>query len=184
MCQPINTNEVYGVIPYLAPEVLSGWPYTKKSDIYSFGIIMWEYTSGKKPFHDRAHDCNLILNILDGERPGITDDTPEFYSELMKKCWDSDPEKRPTIYEIERCLDNYYHKQHLEPEAKRQEIIKSKDFLSKEKKYSHHPKAIYSSYPLSNLIRQASSKGSSKKSSKSRTFSTIFKAFCFHHTEK
>uniref|UniRef100_U9TQJ2 Uncharacterized protein n=1 Tax=Rhizophagus irregularis (strain DAOM 181602 / DAOM 197198 / MUCL 43194) TaxID=747089 RepID=U9TQJ2_RHIID len=41
-----NTNEIYGVIPYMAPEVLRGKPYTKAADIYSFGIIMWELTSG------------------------------------------------------------------------------------------------------------------------------------------
>src|SRR5437016_1372254 len=50
LCEPVKKdkkeNEVYGVLPYLAPEVLSGKPYTKESDIYSFGMIMWVYTSG------------------------------------------------------------------------------------------------------------------------------------------
>ena len=78
-------NKIFGVIPYMAPEVLSKKPYTQKSDIYSFGMIMWEHTTGKKPFHDRPHDEYLMLDILKGERPQITDDTPEFYTELMKK---------------------------------------------------------------------------------------------------
>jgi serine/threonine protein kinase len=43
-------DKTYGVIPYLAPEVLSRKTYTKKSDIYSLGMIMWEFTTGKKPF--------------------------------------------------------------------------------------------------------------------------------------
>src|SRR5438874_2393402 len=60
-------------------------PYTQKSDIYSFGMIMWEHTTGKKPFHDRPHDQYLMLDILKGERPQITDDTPKFYAELMKR---------------------------------------------------------------------------------------------------
>jgi len=38
-------NKIVGVIPYLAPEVLSKEPYTKESDIYSFGMIMWEFTT-------------------------------------------------------------------------------------------------------------------------------------------
>ncbi|CAB5363376.1 unnamed protein product [Rhizophagus irregularis] len=45
MCQPVNDNErkgIYGVIPYMAPEVLRGYQYTKAADIYSFGIIMNE----------------------------------------------------------------------------------------------------------------------------------------------
>jgi len=105
LCQQVidkkdNPNKIYGVIPYLAPEVLSKKPYTKESDIYSFGMIMWEYTTGKKPFHDRSHNHCLISDILKGERPQITDDTPEFYAELMKRCWDHDPENRPTAGEI------------------------------------------------------------------------------------
>ncbi|UZO07075.1 uncharacterized protein OCT59_027378 [Rhizophagus irregularis] len=39
--QTINSNEIYGVIPYMAPEVLRGKPYTKAADIYSFGIIIY-----------------------------------------------------------------------------------------------------------------------------------------------
>src|SRR6266536_2021865 len=35
-----NPNKIFGVIPYLAPEVLSRKPHTKKSDIYSFGMII------------------------------------------------------------------------------------------------------------------------------------------------
>jgi serine/threonine protein kinase len=49
MCQPIDNEEqeiknegVYGVLPYMAPEVLHGYQYTKAADIYSFGIMMNE----------------------------------------------------------------------------------------------------------------------------------------------
>ena len=113
LCQQVvdkkdNPNKIYGVIPYLAPEVLSKKPYTKESDIYSFGMIMWEFTTGKKPFHDRPHDEYLMLDILKGERPQITDDTPEFYTELMKKCWDHNPENRPTAEEIFDYIYKYY----------------------------------------------------------------------------
>src|SRR6266511_3508067 len=69
LCQQLkekdDPNEIFGVIPYVAPEVLSGNPYTKESDIYSFGMIMWEHASGKKPFYDRPHDHSLMLDILE-----------------------------------------------------------------------------------------------------------------------
>ena len=50
LCQQVinkknNSNEIFGVISYLAPEVLSKKPYTRESDIYSFGMIMWEHTT-------------------------------------------------------------------------------------------------------------------------------------------
>ena len=156
-----NKNKIYGVIPYLAPEVLSKKPYTKESDIYSFGMIMWEYTSGKKPFHDRPHNHHLISDILKGERPQITDDTPEFYAELMKRCWDHNPENRPTAREIWYCFTAYHSSPTKEEEEiiksaedKRQEIIKSEKFLSDTKDYKHHPESFYTSRPLNESIEQ------------------------------
>ena len=149
----------------MAPEVLSKKPYTKESDIYSFGMIMWEHTTGKKPFHDRPHNHLLISNILNGERPQITDDTPEFYAELMKKCWDHNPENRPTAKEIKSFLREYWgdyikkeKKEIVESaEAKRQEIIKSEKFISDIKNYKHHPGSFYTSRLLNGSIQQACS---------------------------
>ncbi|CAI2185515.1 3198_t:CDS:2, partial [Funneliformis geosporum] len=96
-----GVNETYGIIPYMAPEVLQGQKYTKASDIYSYGMIMWEYMTGRKPFWDRAHDTELIIDICDGLRPPTVDIVaPKGYIELIKVCWDSDPSKRPTAKSI------------------------------------------------------------------------------------
>ncbi|CAG8798537.1 1554_t:CDS:1, partial [Racocetra fulgida] len=43
-------NNIYGVLPYLAPEVLKGEQFTQAADIYSFGIIMIELLTGQRPF--------------------------------------------------------------------------------------------------------------------------------------
>ncbi|GBC30757.2 kinase-like domain-containing protein [Rhizophagus irregularis DAOM 181602=DAOM 197198] len=60
LCQPVKSSlkkdNIYGVMPFMAPEILRGKPYTPASDIYSFSMIMWEFTSGVPPFNDRAHD--------------------------------------------------------------------------------------------------------------------------------
>src|SRR5438132_1211397 len=169
LCQQVvdkkdNPNKIFGVIPYLAPEVLSTKLYTKESDIYSFGMIMWEFTTGKRPFYDRSHDHYLMLDVLKGERPQITNDTPEFYAELMKRCWDHDPKNRPTAIEIWYCLREYRinvtkeKKEIIElAEAKRQEIIKSEKFLSDTRNYKHHPGSFYTSRLLNNSIEQANS---------------------------
>ncbi|GBB89145.1 hypothetical protein RclHR1_15830001 [Rhizophagus clarus] len=89
-----------GVIPFMAPEVLRGEPYISASNIYSFSMIMWEFTSGIPPFNDRAHDLQLALSICKGERPKINENTPKCYIDLMKRCWDNDPLKRPSASEV------------------------------------------------------------------------------------
>ena len=72
-------------------------------------MIMWEFTTGCKPFANVEHDHKLIYEITDGKRPEITMDTPECYVNLMKKCWDPDPSKRPSIKEIRRTIGGWCH---------------------------------------------------------------------------
>src|SRR5438034_7546895 len=65
LCRPIQTSlekdNIYGVVPFMAPEILRGKPYTPDSDIYGFSMIMWEFTSGVTPFNDRAHDIHNAI---------------------------------------------------------------------------------------------------------------------------
>ncbi|RGB43078.1 kinase-like domain-containing protein [Rhizophagus diaphanus] len=122
LCKPIsnlqnsdNNIEIYGILPYMAPEILKLEPYTPASDIYSFSMIMWEFTSGIPPFNHEAYD-HLIFDIFYREkRPEIIKNTPKCYINLMKKCWDSNPSNRPTIIMLEniisewiRCIKKYY----------------------------------------------------------------------------
>ncbi|PKC05963.1 kinase-like protein [Rhizophagus irregularis] len=86
----------YGVLPYVAPEVLCGENYSTAYAIYSFGIVMNTLATGKRPWYNRAHDINLAKDICNGKRLEIPDDTPNFYAELIQQCWDNDPDKRPT----------------------------------------------------------------------------------------
>ncbi|PKY60830.1 hypothetical protein RhiirA4_484994 [Rhizophagus irregularis] len=71
---------------------------------------MWELTSGVPPFNDRAHDIQLSLSICkegEGERPEIIENTPQCYVDLMKKCWNEDPLKRPSSEEVYDIFKNW-----------------------------------------------------------------------------
>ncbi|RHZ87892.1 hypothetical protein Glove_29g158 [Diversispora epigaea] len=57
-------NNIFGVLPYIAPEVLSGGEkYTKASDVYSYGIIAYEIVTGFPPYPDISHDQDLTMKI-------------------------------------------------------------------------------------------------------------------------
>src|SRR5437763_86273 len=89
-----NTSKMFGVIPYMDPKSFNNrynnnnqgknYKLNKKSDIYSIGVIMWQISSGQRPFYaeDVKYDISLALAIQGGERENIIDGTPIEYSNL------------------------------------------------------------------------------------------------------
>ncbi|RIA85056.1 hypothetical protein C1645_782731 [Glomus cerebriforme] len=106
-------------------------------------MIMWELMIGRKPFPDERHDACLIVEISAGLRPPIvTENVPEGYIKLMKECWHSDPNKRPTAIEIKKRIWNIFENEIKNPTK----IIMSKDIGPIK---SYNPGSIYISRPLS-----------------------------------
>ncbi|RIB07547.1 kinase-like domain-containing protein [Gigaspora rosea] len=118
---PVNSKTdknkpIEGVLPYIAPEVLRGNSYTKKSEIFSFGIIMWEMAFFIPPFKDRTHDVHLVVDILlKGLRPLIMSSIPKIYENIMKLCWHEDPSKRPDASQLIVILDEFIELSEDEP---------------------------------------------------------------------
>ncbi|CAG8644108.1 3372_t:CDS:2 [Acaulospora morrowiae] len=116
-CQPANykspegakKNEIFGVLAYLAPEILCGGKHTMATDIYSFGIIMNEVASGCPPFYNRPHNTDLALKITQGFRPEINKNiTPLFVIDLIERCWSQNPEDRPQAKELQKYLSDWH----------------------------------------------------------------------------
>jgi len=97
----------YGVIPYMAPELFRGQPHSKATDVYAFGIIMWEISSGELAFSDRDHNIHLVLDVCNGLRPAIVQYTPDDWAQLMQQCWNANPQNRPTAEKICETLDHW-----------------------------------------------------------------------------
>ncbi|GBC37550.2 kinase-like domain-containing protein [Rhizophagus irregularis DAOM 181602=DAOM 197198] len=179
-----NTDKtsIYGVTPYIAPEVLRGEPYTQAADIYSFSMIMYVVATGRQPFSNCAHDHYLVLDICKEEiRPSIIEsEAPKCYIDLMKKCWDSNPNNRPNAIEIEELINLFYYsysydgsdfkevmniekeeqhydikKQFKESEEYRKAFISSSEKNEKEiSQTATHPEAIYTSRILDTLTKE------------------------------
>ncbi|GBC40663.2 kinase-like domain-containing protein [Rhizophagus irregularis DAOM 181602=DAOM 197198] len=170
----INETSIYGVMPYVAPEVLKGNPYTQAADIYSFGMIMYVIATGKQPFANCAHDEVLALNICNGNRPEINDKiAPKCYIDLMKKCWDSNPDNRPNSIELKESIDLFYNSlyrlnQHFEISIEKEQLVdreiekqfnktqeyRKENFLSiKNNQLTSHTQAIYTSRLLNSFTK-------------------------------
>src|SRR5436305_6353119 len=135
-----ESSSIIGVLPYIAPEVLNGKPYTIASDIYSFGVLMSVISTGQQPFYNIAHDRNLAFKICEGVRPGFSINTPKIYIELAYKCMDANPDKRPTTEEIHKIIKSWYHS----PSNEFKEMDKIK-FDSSTITATVHPNAVYTS---------------------------------------
>ncbi|UZO07132.1 uncharacterized protein OCT59_027430 [Rhizophagus irregularis] len=97
-----NASKVFGLIPFVDPRKLNDQDYelNKKSDVYSIGVLMWQISSGKKPFSNCNHDVSLSLSIVNGKREEIIDNTPIEYSNLYTECWKYEPDERPNMQKV------------------------------------------------------------------------------------
>ncbi|RIB16677.1 kinase-like domain-containing protein [Gigaspora rosea] len=100
-------KQICGILPYIAPEILEGSQYTTESDIYSFGIIIWEIFYGVPVFVDQDFGPQFQLQIVNGLRPTILEGTPECSANLIARCWDKKPQNRPSAKEIHETFINW-----------------------------------------------------------------------------
>lgn len=80
----VSESQLFGVIPYIDPQkfIDKNFSLNERSDVYSIGVLLWEISSGKRPFCDESYDCNLGKKILRGHREKIVPGTPIEYSKL------------------------------------------------------------------------------------------------------
>jgi serine/threonine protein kinase len=163
LCRPANVKsfqdeckELYGVLPYIAPEVLRGKKYTQESDIYGFGITAYELCTGLPPYHDIAHDKFLAISICQGFRLKSNYKIPQLILDIIEQCWDADPLKRPKanelydlLYKLHNELNDY--RSEIDKQIKEADEINGKlassslTYTGTTLSYTINPQAIYTS---------------------------------------
>ncbi|XP_057761687.1 serine/threonine-protein kinase STY13-like [Arachis stenosperma] len=103
-----NPNDMTGetgTLGYMAPEVLNGNPYNRKCDVYSFGICLWEIYCCDMPYPDLSFSEITSAVVRQNLRPEIPRCCPSSLANVMKKCWDANPDKRPEMDEVVSLLE-------------------------------------------------------------------------------
>ncbi|XP_063059910.1 macrophage colony-stimulating factor 1 receptor 1 isoform X2 [Engraulis encrasicolus] len=103
-------------VKWMSPESIFDCVYTVQSDVWSYGILLWEiFSLGKSPYPDVMVNSRFYKMIQDGYQMSQPDFAPpEMYS-IMKMCWNLEPTQRPTFSEIgkhiEQLLPDHPHQQ-------------------------------------------------------------------------
>jgi len=88
---------------WTAPEVITSNLYSEKSDVFSFGVILWEVATGKLPYQG-VFAYQVEDKTVRGIRPSVPEGIESWYEVLMQQCWHNDAAERPTFEGIIRCL--------------------------------------------------------------------------------
>jgi len=94
-----------GTAHWMAPEVPKG-RYTEKADVYSYAMVIFEIICREVPFEDENAKDAMQMHMR-GHRPdkeAIPPDVPVALEQLMVRCWDQEPERRPPFTEILKIL--------------------------------------------------------------------------------
>src|SRR6185503_15474465 len=84
---------IIGTIAYMSPEQASGQGFDARSDIFSFGVVLYELLAGKRPFTG-ATDLELLKTIIHAEPQPLSDETPAPLRSLVEKALEKDPAER------------------------------------------------------------------------------------------
>ncbi|CAH1796828.1 unnamed protein product [Owenia fusiformis] len=102
-----DTNQEGGRFPikWTSPEALRDSKFTSKSDMWSFGILLWEiYSFGRVPY-PRIPLANVVQHVERGYRMESPDGCPKEVYDIMRKAWELDPRNRPTFAQTLPLLD-------------------------------------------------------------------------------
>src|SRR5688572_22857861 len=100
-----STTYATGTLPWMAPELFGLNPkFGRKSDIYAYGMILWEIASrNTKPFKS-YHQFAISAITQNGIREEIPNETPTAFRNIIEKCWGTIPSDRPFAVDVVKMI--------------------------------------------------------------------------------
>ncbi|KAL3640732.1 hypothetical protein CASFOL_015700 [Castilleja foliolosa] len=100
----LSSRSTAGTAEWMAPEVLRNEPSNEKCDVYSFGVILWELCTMRQPW-DGMNPMQVVGAVgFQHRRLDIPDDMDPAVADIIMKCWQTDPNQRPSFAEIMAAL--------------------------------------------------------------------------------
>ncbi|GIL67254.1 hypothetical protein Vafri_20688 [Volvox africanus] len=112
-------GDLGGTVTHVAPESVLHRQVSSASDMYAFGILMWELYTGQQPYRELLshiskredrHRALLVRVVHEGLRPSFPSGVPQDYFSLAAQCWSPEPSARPTTGDVLQVLEVMYTK--------------------------------------------------------------------------
>lgn len=101
----VNTTEL--PLRWCAPETISERIYYPASDVWSYGVLLWEMANPNKIPYGEYGDIQFIAKVTgENKTLDIPQQYPETVKQIMKACWQKNPKKRPSFVYISMLLTN------------------------------------------------------------------------------
>nr|XP_056711064.1 platelet-derived growth factor receptor alpha [Euleptes europaea] len=103
----VSKGSTFLPVKWMAPESIFDNLYTTLSDVWSYGILLWEiFSLGGTPYPGMMVDSTFYNKIKSGYRMAKPDHATSEVYDIMVKCWNSEPEKRPSFYLLSEIVEN------------------------------------------------------------------------------
>ncbi|CUT98838.1 tyrosine protein kinase csk [Echinococcus multilocularis] len=140
LSRPDGSQFTFGCIAtrWTAPEVLQNEAnFTLRSDVWSFGVVMWEiYSLGSLPYSE-VPSRELLNHLHSGRRLDPPYETPSRIAKLMNMCWKMPASSRPSFVEIDR----YLHGGTMCPDSAKPPLLPAKTQISTTSSPPYSPNA-------------------------------------------
>ncbi len=96
-----------GTPTHMAPEIYNLKRYSFKSDVYAFGMLLWEISTRSSPFRKLKNSKNISVYVLSGVRPELKESERDCYNDLTTICWGNEYNRRPDMTKVADKLGEF-----------------------------------------------------------------------------